>query len=111
MRADFLPNLQMKVGILALQVISADFDRVDEGQILLRIAVVDSAFNLRYILLKKLPHDVSSGSSKLYCYPTIQSCLDYGRPMKPFFIEIPNFWAWHSIRFWVFLSKIVQYDL
>ena len=19
---------------------------------------------------------------------------DYGRPMKPFFIEIPNFWAW-----------------
>ena len=93
MRTDFLPNLQMKVGILALQVISADFDRVDEGQILLRIAVVDSAFNLRYILLKKLPHDVSSGSSKFYCYPTIQSCLDYGRPMKPFFIEIPIFWA------------------
>ena len=60
MRADFLPNLQMKVGILALQVISADFDRVDEGQILLRIAVVDSAFNLRYILLlKKLPHDAT----------------------------------------------------
>ena len=48
MRADFLPNLQMKVGILALQVISADFDRVDEGQILLRIADADSALNLRY---------------------------------------------------------------
>ena len=48
MSADFLPNLLMKVGILALQVISTDFDRVDEGQILLRIAIVDSAFNLRY---------------------------------------------------------------
>ena len=21
-------------------------------------------------------------------------CTDYGRPMKPFFIEIQNFWAW-----------------
>ena len=21
-------------------------------------------------------------------------CTDYGRPMKPFFIEIPNVWAW-----------------
>ena len=20
--------------------------------------------------------------------------IDYRRPMKPFFIEIPNFWAW-----------------
>ena len=21
-------------------------------------------------------------------------CTDYGRPIKPFFIKIPNFWAW-----------------
>ena len=24
----------------------------------------------------------------------IIAVADYGRPMKPFFIEIPNFWAW-----------------
>ena len=24
---------------------------------------------------------------------------DYGRPMKPFFIEIPHFWAWAD-KFW-----------
>ena len=24
---------------------------------------------------------------------TIAQSMDYGRPMKPFFIEIPNFWA------------------
>ena len=24
----------------------------------------------------------------------ILTSTDYGRPMKPFFIEIPNFWAW-----------------
>ena len=25
---------------------------------------------------------------------TIIDYMDYGRPMKPFFIEIQNFWAW-----------------
>jgi hypothetical protein len=25
--------------------------------------------------------------------------MDYGRPMKPFFIEIQNFWAWAE-KFW-----------
>ena len=25
--------------------------------------------------------------------------MDYGRPMKPFFIEIPNFWTWAN-QFW-----------
>ena len=24
----------------------------------------------------------------------LDSVTDYGRPMKPFFIEIQNFWAW-----------------
>ena len=66
----------MKVKILALQVISADFDRDDEGHILLKIAVADSAFNLRYYKLKSWPHDVSIGSSKLYSYPTIQSSIE-----------------------------------
>jgi hypothetical protein len=42
----------MKVRILALQVISADFERVDEEKILLSFAVSDSAFNLRYYKLK-----------------------------------------------------------
>ena len=28
---------------------------------------------------------------------------DYGHPMKPFFIEIQNFWSW---AFWVFSAKL-----
>ena len=39
-------------------------------------------FVLCYLLLPKLPTNVLSVNT------------DYGRPMKPFFIEIPNFWAW-----------------
>ena len=27
-------------------------------------------------------------------YVMITVSTDYGRPMKPFFIEIQNFWAW-----------------
>ena len=27
----------------------------------------------------------------VFCRPQV---TDYGRPMKPFFIEIQNFWAW-----------------
>ena len=23
-------------------------------------------------------------------------CTDYGRPIKPFFVKIPNFWAWED---------------
>ena len=30
--------------------------------------------------------------------PTIAQATDYGRPMKPIFIEIQNFWAWHYFR-------------
>ena len=39
-------------------------------------------FVLCYLLLPKLPTNVLSVNT------------DYGRPMKPFFIKIPNFWAW-----------------
>ena len=28
------------------------------------------------------------------CTACLADSTDYGRPMKPFFIEIPNFWAW-----------------
>ena len=34
------------------------------------------------------------------------SRTDYGRPMKPFFIEIQNFWAWAD-KFWGILGTIV----
>ena len=34
--------------------------------------------------------------------------MDYRRPMKPFFIEIQNFWAWadNSVAFVVFLAEL-----
>ena len=30
---------------------------------------------------------------KIYCLFLLKVPVDYGRPMKPFFIEILNFWA------------------
>ena len=28
------------------------------------------------------------------CFLALKKTTDYGRPMKPFFIEIQNFWTW-----------------
>ena len=36
---------------------------------------------------------------------------DYGRPMKPFFILIPNFWAWADILGWNFLRHMGNFRL
>jgi hypothetical protein len=33
--------------------------------------------------------------------------MDYGRPMKPFFIEIPNSWAWAD-KFWGIFSQTIS---
>ena len=36
--------------------------------------------------------------------------MDYGRPIEPFFIEIPIFWAWAD-KFWgiwVILSQLIR---
>ena len=38
------------------------------------------------------------GTDKVRCC-FIYLVTDYGCPMKPFFIEIPNFWAWAD-KFW-----------
>ena len=38
--------------------------------------------------------DVLSTSFKLLAGKAMGMNTDYGRPMKRFFIEIPNFWAW-----------------
>ena len=32
--------------------------------------------------------------------------MDYGRPMKPFFSDIPNFWAGKSWDIWDILGKL-----
>ena len=37
-------------------------------------------------------HDFQQG--KTVKSLAIKRTMDYGRPMKPFFIEIQNFWAW-----------------
>ena len=37
---------------------------------------------------------LSSSAVALFYGNCIYYNPDYGRPMKPFFIEIPNFWAW-----------------
>ena len=44
--------------------------------------------------------------SCLYC--SIHLPTDYGRPIKPFFIEIQNFWVWqtNSGAFGVFSAKL-----
>ena len=42
---------------------------------------------------------ILNDSVQSVCKVHILSCTDYGLPMKPFFIEIPNFWAWADI-FW-----------
>ena len=34
---------------------------------------------------------------KIYIF--ISTVTDYGRQMKPFFIEIPNFWVWTDGRY------------
>ena len=93
MSADFLPNLLMKVRILALQVISADFERADEEQILLSFAVSDSAFNLRYYKLKNWPHDVSIGSSKPTIQSSIQKILKNVENMLSFLTRQTNFFC------------------
>ena len=33
-------------------------------------------------------------TTAFYTTRSFDKTTDYGRPMKPFFIEIQNFWAW-----------------
>ena len=47
-----------------------------------------------------------------YIFGILQKCTDSGRPMKPFFIKIPNFWAWAD-KFggiWGIFSQTINSD-
>ena len=52
-----------------------------------------STWNKASPLPKCLCPKILNISSKMVMLGT-NSITDYGRPMKPFFIEILNFWAW-----------------
>ena len=48
-----------------------------------------------YTMVENNPIEVSE--IILYCSTTVPECTDYGGQMKPFFIDISNFWAWADI--------------
>ena len=51
---------------------------------------------------RKMTNELSLMSLKLDLMPAerkTERSTDYGRPMKPFFIEFQNFWAWAD-KFW-----------
>ena len=48
-------------------------------------------------LIEQNQDGLEYSSEEEVCLMTIKMIYeftDYGRPTKPFFIEIPNFWAW-----------------
>ena len=61
-------------------------------------------------MASKVLHLLSMRFSSSIVSTQIQRGTDYGRPTKPFFTDIPNFWDWAD-KFWgigVFLAELSE---